>query len=366
MDNSAGFDSLAAPARAQSVSLHSLRQALRGLLALPDGLGPAILVVALFSGIVLALAAIYGAPLSVPRERVSMALGFSAALPVGAAIVLYVLLRLVRSITRRREVPQECPTAPSLPQMVATDLTLMGLFLLATYFHFNLKTWVQVINPQLFDGAYYAVDRELRPIIDLFNWIRANVLTIVPSTDAWYQTAFLLMFISGFCSLAITRHPVYPRFCVGVLLTICLGALSYMVAPALGPFIFEEGLNQRATEAQAGMLWAHERVKEEGMVWIANAGPAYFTGALAAMPSLHIAHAAVMTWFVFQARSPLMPVFVVISFWVMIESVASRWHYLIDLPAGLLLAALIVWLTDRLCRIAGEAAQSRTAAAGGI
>ena len=32
-----------------------------------------------------------------------------------------------------------------------------------------------------------------------------------------------------------------------------------------------------------------------------------------------------------------------------IESVASRWHYLIDLPAGALLAVFVVWLTNRLC-----------------
>jgi hypothetical protein len=341
--------------------LPAIQRALRWLLGLPESLGVAIIVVALFSAAVLTLAAIYGAPLSFPRERVSIALGFSAALPVSAAIVLYLSLRLIRMVTRRGS-----PSGPPLLRMVATDLTLMGLFLVATYFHFNLKTWVQIINPQLFDGAYFAVDRELRPVIDLFNWIRVNVLTLVPSTDAWYQAAFLLMFIGGFCNLAITRHPVYPRFCVGVLLTICLGALSYMVAPALGPFIYEQGLNQRATEAQAGMLWAHQQVKQEGMAWIAKAGPAYFTGALAAMPSLHIAHAAVMTWFIFQARSPLMPIFVVILFWVMIESVASRWHYLIDLPAGALLAAGIVWLTDYLCRFTQKAGRPDSGTVGDI
>jgi len=165
------------------------------------------------------------------------------------------------------------------------------------------------------------------------------------------------MFISGFCSLAITRNAVYPRFCLGVLLTICLGALSYLVAPALGPFIYEDGLSLQATQAQAGMLWSHEQVMQEGMDWIARAGPGYFTGGLAAMPSLHMAHAIVMTWFVVQARSALTMPFLLICGWVTIESVASRWHYLIDLPAGAILAAFVIWLAHRLYPIR----QDRTA-----
>jgi energy-converting hydrogenase Eha subunit B len=42
---------------------------------------------------------------------------------------------------------------------------------------------------------------------------------------------------------------------------------------------------------------------------------------------------------------------------VLIESVASRWHYLIDLPAGALLAVFIIWLTSRLCPLPPPAAE---------
>lgn len=328
------------------LALPVLRRGLSRLLALPENLGIAILVVGLFSLTVLAIAAVYGAPLNVPRERISVALGYSAVLPVVAAIVLYVTMRLLHALILRRT-----DELKRLFQMIGTDLTLMGLFLLATYFHFSLKTWVQLINPNLYDASYMAVDRALQPVVDLFFSIRSTYFTAVPNTDAWYQAAFLLMFILGFCSLAVLRSPVYPRFCIGVLLTLCLGSLSYMVAPALGPFLYEEGLSAKATEAQAGMLWAHEQIMLEGMAWIAEAGPGYFTGALAAMPSLHIAHAIVMTWFIVKARSIWIPVFLAISFWVTIESVASRWHYLIDLPAGALLAVFVIWLTNRLCNL---------------
>jgi hypothetical protein len=102
------------------------------------------------------------------------------------------------------------------------------------------------------------------------------------------------------------------------------------------------------------MLWAHEQVMRDGMAWIAKAGPDYFTGGLAAMPSLHMAHALVMTWFMIKARSIWVPAFLLITFWVLIESVASRWHYIIDLPAGALLAVFVIWLTNRFCASAAS------------
>lgn len=340
MQSSASIQRLESVGRASTPSAVLLRR----FLGLPNHLAAAIAIVAIFAMISLAIAAIYGAPLSIPRERISAALGVSAVLPVSIAIALYVALRLCKFLAGKSRAGD-----PPLLQAVAVDLTLMVLFLVTTYFHFSLKTWVQVINPNLYDEVYFAVDRDLQPIIDVFYWIRSNLFNLMPRVDDWYQAAFLLMFISGFCSLAITRNPVYPRFCIAVLLTMSLGALSYLVAPALGPFIYESGLNAHATQAQAGMLWAHNEIKSQGMAWIAEAGPAYFTGALAAMPSLHMTHAIVMTYFVHQVRSPLTWIFLLICCWVMIESVASRWHYLIDLPAGLLLAIIIIWLTNLVC-----------------
>lgn len=345
MESSAGLRSLPpiAPPAHSGIAARG-RRFLIWFFALPAELGVAISIVAAFSLTALAIAAAYGAPLSIPRERVSAALGVSAVLPVAIAIGLYTVLRIAKTNFGKRSA-----SGPPLAQAIAIDLTMMVLFLVATYFHFSLKTWAPVINPDLYDELYYAIDRDLQPVLDLFYWIRSTWFSRVPGADAWYQAAFLLMFISGFCALAITRSPVYPRFCVAVLLTMCLGALSYLIAPALGPFIYEEGLSAKATEAQAGMLWAHKQVRLEGMSWIAEAGPSYFTGGLAAMPSLHMAHAVVMTYFICQARSVLIGLFLLTCGWVVIESVASRWHYFIDLPAGVLLAVAVIWLTNRLC-----------------
>ena len=37
------------------------------------------------------------------------------------------------------------------------------------------------------------------------------------------------------------------------------------------------------------------------------------------------------------------------AFWIVINSVASRWHYLVDLPAGVLLAAVVIVIANWVC-----------------
>ena len=68
------------------------------------------------------------------------------------------------------------------------------------------------------------------------------------------------------------------------------------------------------------------------------------------MPSLHITPACIVTYYALRARSRVAPLLGFLGVWIIMKSVVARWHYLVDLPAGLLLAVLIIALTNRLCR----------------
>jgi membrane-associated phospholipid phosphatase len=76
--------------------------------------------------------------------------------------------------------------------------------------------------------------------------------------------------------------------------------------------------------------------------------PGYFTLPLAAMPSLHAAHAMLFTALAFRRFPWLGACFLVILLFILFEAVASGWHYVLDLPAGALLAGFCLWLADRL------------------
>jgi hypothetical protein len=309
----------------------------------PAYLKVAIAITLLFGLLVGTISLTIGTPLNLPDERVSMVLGINIVVPLSLAITCYLLTQgilILRGQAKRshREILGD----------MANDIILVGLYLVANYLHFNLKMWVPLINPALFDAPYMATDEWLRWLVDAFTWtstaIRAN---LVPEFR-WYQFLFLTMFVLSFCRFAAVRNALYPRFAVSMLLMVSLGALSYLIAPALGPFIYEDGNTLAATEAQAGMYAAYQSVQAEGAVWIARNGSDYFTGALAAMPSLHVGYASLMTYYMLKNRDYMAPLFVLFWLWILVDSVALRWHYAIDAPAGIALCALVIWLTNRL------------------
>jgi hypothetical protein len=135
-----------------------------------------------------------------------------------------------------------------------------------------------------------------------------------------------------------------------LLLLEMLGALSYLIAPAVGPFIFESGPNALATSAQDGMYASFREVRRLGAAWLSEFGGGYFTGPPAAMPSLHVAGAWIMTYYAFRARSVVAPVMGLLLAWIVVESVVSRWHYVVDLPAGLVLAFVAIAISNRVCQ----------------
>lgn len=310
---------------------------------LPRWVKAALALCAGFGVLVTSIGWVIGVPLAAPTERVSLALGLNAGVPVLLGFLGYTLAQGVNmAVTRRFAFAR-------IGRAAATDATVFATFVLVMYFHFNLKMWVPLINPLRLDAAYMATDRWLEPAIALFRALRG----LAPPDWAWfdhlYQLGFVLMFVVSFAVLAVSRDRHYPHFVLGILLVLALGGLSYLIAPAVGPFLFEDGMNAAATRAQAGMWRVYGTVVAEGAPWIAANGSAYFTGALAAMPSLHIAHAAVMTWYMHRSRLIVRWPFLVILLFILVESVVSRWHYLIDAPAGLIVAAAAILIANRIC-----------------
>ena len=91
------------------------------------------------------------------------------------------------------------------------------------------------------------IDEDLRWLVDLFTWISGAIHSALSSDVRWYQVFFLTMFILAFCEFAMMRRDQYPHFAIGIMLVLTLGALSYLIAPAFGPFIYETGNNPLAT-----------------------------------------------------------------------------------------------------------------------
>jgi hypothetical protein len=175
------------------------------------------------------------------------------------------------------------------------------------------------------------------------------VIVVLPHADSWYQAGLLAMFALSFWFHAVGKRQWYYHNMTAILLLEMIGPLGYLVAPAVGPFIFQHGPSDVATAAQTTMYAGFLQVQAGGAAWLAQHGGSYFTAPPAAMPSLHVAVAWVMTYYAIKARSAVSPLMVLLLGWITVESVVLRWHYLVDLPAGFLLACLVIVITNRVC-----------------
>ncbi|KGB52206.1 PAP2 superfamily protein [Sphingopyxis sp. LC81] len=214
--------------------------------------------------------------------------------------------------------------------------------------HFNIKLWIPHINPVLYDEFYWKTDQMVRPIVDACIYVRENLFGFVTFESNFYMLSFIGLFYTSFLYHAMKTPAYFRTLVVAVLLVQSLGAIAYLVAPAVGPFIYERGIDPIVTPGQIGMLEFYRSSVTGGPEWLAQYGGAEFTAGLAAMPSLHAAGAFLFFLFAWKHGRILLPLYSAILFFILVTSIATRWHYVIDVPIGIVLAWGCLWLAERI------------------
>lgn len=309
-----------------------------------------------FVAIAVTISSLENIPFTVPMPGNIPGLKTNYWVPPMAAALGYLILQVMA-----RFIGAEKKTWREIGAHAVNDYLLLGIFIGVIYVHFNMKMWIPVINPALHDQEYFAIDQALRPVVDLFMSLRTGIGQFLPAVDIWYQAAFMAIFVLSFLAHALGRRLWHYHNMVALLIFEMLGPLAYFIRPAVGPFIYEQGVNKMATDAELHMYDVYQQVRDGGAAWIAQHGGQFFAQPLAAMPSLHVGASFIMLYYAVKARLWVAPVTAIAFFWIVIESVASRWHYLIDLPVGLLLAIIAIVATNHLCRgVRGEDRQAMT------
>ncbi|AKH42006.1 hypothetical protein FHS61_002461 [Altererythrobacter atlanticus] len=239
----------------------------------------------------------------------------------------------------------------------STFLVALPCYAIVMACHFNLKLWAPHINPALWDGFYWEIDSALRPLVDACFQLRELVAPILPLDGNFYIIAFITMFYVSFCYHALRTPDCFRSVFLGALFLQGTGALAYLVMPALGPFLYEPGIEPRQTATQLGMLGVWEDNAAGGHNWLAENGGAYLTTGLAAMPSLHAGGSLLFLLFARRYASELLPIYIPLFSYLCIAAVASRWHYLVDLPIGMILAYACFAAAERLTATGRETAE---------
>ena len=175
--------------------------------------------------------------------------------------------------------------------------------------HFNLKLWVPHINPILWDDFYWQTDVALRPLIDLCLTLREAIAPLIPLDSNFYMTAFIAMFYLSFCLHALRNPRDFRTLFQAALFFQGLGAIAYLIMPALGPFLYETGIEPMQTSAQQSMLAAYRANTAGGAEWIAANGATHLTVGLAAMPSLHTGGSFLFLIFAWRYVRILVPIY---------------------------------------------------------
>jgi hypothetical protein len=242
---------------------------------------------------------------------------------------------------------------------IATSFLLaLPCYIAIIFAHFNIKLWIPHINPENYDKIYWDMDNIVRPLVDICIYIRRDVLFFIPYESNLYMLSFIALFYISLMYHAIKTPERFRTLVISVLLLQALGALAYLVAPAIGPFLYERGVDPTISDGQFSMLEFYRHSVAEGPSWIARHGGANFTVGLAAMPSLHAAGAFLFFLFAWKHGRVLLPLYSFILFFILVTSIASRWHYVIDIPIGIALAWACLWIAERIG--ARQAAERQT------
>jgi hypothetical protein len=211
--------------------------------------------------------------------------------------------------------------------------------LLASFF--QLREILPAVSPWSDDARIYAFDLRVFGV-EPSVWLDRFVS---PATTEWFAFFYFLYF-------AILTVHVLPmlfwqrnvqllsRFSIGVLLLFMIGHLLYMVVPGWGPYWYLSGVFRHGLSGGAFWKLVREAV---------DAGGAQKD----IFPSLHTAVPTFLAIFSFRHRRLLpfkysWPVIVFFATQIITATMFLRWHYLVDVVAGIVLAAVASLLGQRI------------------
>jgi hypothetical protein len=216
-------------------------------------------------------------------------------------------------------------------------LTIFGLVALS---YFQLREILPAVSSRALDAQIFELDMRLFGFEPALAWDKY----VNPQTTEWfsffYFGYFFVLAAHLFPFLLVVRdRDLLARFSLGIYIVFCTAHTLYMAVPGYGPYQFLASEFQN--ELSGGVFW--------GLVRSAvDAGGAQKD----IFPSLHTAAPTFFALFSFRNRhiTPFRYTWPIVTFicsQIIIATMFLRWHYLIDIVAGLALATAAVFVSER-------------------
>ncbi len=207
--------------------------------------------------------------------------------------------------------------------------------------YFFLSGLLPIVNTTTLDQELYDLDMALfgfEPAMLMDSWV-------TPVTTEWfaffYFSYFFLLAVHVIPILMFSRNArMLSEFALGLILIFCIGHLVYMLVPGYGPY--------------KAMAEAFDNPFPKGM-WLDLVMSTVQSGGaqMDIFPSLHTGAPTYILLFSYRYRDrmPFRYSWVVIAVFavnIIIATMFLRWHYVIDVVAGLLLAVFAFWAGNTL------------------
>jgi len=213
-------------------------------------------------------------------------------------------------------------------------LSLQGV---VQFSYFFLGTYLPLVNPGNLDQKLFALDKLVFGF-ETCVWTDSH---ITPFATEWfsffYFCYFFLILVHSIPVVMLSRNErLISEFSIGMLVLFCVGQTVYVLVPGFGPV---RALATTFTNQYPHGLWFDTvmRAVESG-----GAKKDIF-------PSLHTATPTFLTLFSFRNRRvvPLRYTWPIVGFFcgnIIFATMYLRWHWVVDVVAGLALAGVGFWL----------------------
>ena len=238
--------------------------------------------------------------------------------------------------------------------------TIRLIFFAAAMSHtyFWIKLMVPLLNPALYDQQLWDLDQKM-----LFGF-SPNILflsifsapTVLKAIDWSYANIFFAsMTVAFIFFLSAPVRRLRIAFATGNTLMWIIGAWLYLAIPSVGPaYRFPDVWMPLAASLEVTQNFQALLMKNYRQVLLMPSGQAksvMVMFGIGAFPSLHVAFQVYAFLWMRRLWIYGQIVFGVFLFVILIGSVVTGWHYLIDGFAGMVLAAACYWIPARTWRI---------------
>lgn len=271
-----------------------------------------------------------------PSPARSRYLGLAAGLLVAyAALVLWFRLRY------EREAESRWTTSRLLAYHLLPIPTMLGIY-------FNLRSILPLINPATYDRALYRLDVLLFGVEPTI-WLEPYTTPAVVEWFSFFYYSYFFFMASFVFVMVLTcgDERRLAEFGTGLLAVLAIGHFVYTLVPGYGPYA------ELSHEYRGPLVGgpAFHLVLEA----VSAGGPLRDI-----FPSLHTAVPTYCTLFAWRHYRRVAPVATFFAANIVAATIVLRWHYAVDVLAGLVLAATCFWSAPR----AVEAYQRRREALG--